>query len=206
MTAPTTARDRLRDAQAKAGDLRSKVAQLWAGAERGEQIDPAEVTVAEQESDVSDRMLPALTRLAQAEQVAETAAVWAEVETAALAEYQVMSADLLDRLDTARASMTDLASSAEKLHHHLATFTSDPRRPPKLGPDGTPQQLLGGWERSTVHGQQMYAPGAVDVVLTIAAEEVDRLTNGRGDSLVVAQLHHVRASTRFPSDPRKATP
>jgi len=202
-TPTTTARDRLRDAQAKAGALRARVAELWSEADAGKDVDPAEVTGAEQESDVSDRMLPALTRLAQAEQVAETAAVWAEVETAALAEYQVMSADLLDGLDTARASMTELANQAEALHAHLAAFVADPRRPPKLGPDGTAQQLLGSWERSTVNGQRMYAPGAVDAVLTVAAEQVEQLTGGRGDSAVVEQLRRIRSATTFPTDNRK---
>jgi len=205
MTAPTTARDRLQAAQQKAGDLRGRVAQLWADAEAGKEIDPAAVTAAEAELNVADRMTPSLQRLAQAEQVAETEAVWAEVETAALAAYQRLAADFLDRLDAARAAMTTAATAAEKLHHHLAAFVADQRRPAKRGPDGTVQSLLGSWERSNIGGQQMYAPTGVDVVLTVAAEEVDRLTNGRGDSLVVAQLHHVRASTKFPSDPRKAT-
>jgi len=201
-TPTTTARDKLRDAQAKAGDLRGRVAALWAGAERGEEIDPAAVTAAEQESDVSDRMLPALTRLAQAEVAAEQSARWEEVETATLAKYQVMSADLLDRLDAARASMTDLASSAEKLHHHLDGFVADQRRPPTVI-DGTPQAVLSGWQRSTVNGVTMRAPGAVDAVLTIASEQVEQLTGGRGDSPVVQQLRRIRASTRFPADNRK---
>lgn len=205
-TPTTTARDKLRDAQAKAGALRSRVAELWADAERGEEIDPTAVTAAEQELSVADRLTPTLTRLAQAEQVAETEATWAEVETATLAKYQAMSADLLDQLDAARAAVTELATSAEALHAHLQAFTSDQRRAPKLGPDGTVQGLLGSWERSNIHGVQMLAPSAVDAVLTIAAEEVDRLTNGRGDGLVVAQLHHVRVSTKFPADNRKATP
>jgi hypothetical protein len=205
MTTPTStpARDRLAANHRKAGDLRGRVAQLWSDAEAGKDVDPAEVTAAEQELSVADRLTAVLQRAALAEQVAEQQAAWEEVETATLAEHKRLSAQFLDQLDAARAAMTAVASSAEKLHHHLAAFTGDPRRPPKLGPDGTPQQLLGGWERSTVHGQQMYAPGAVDVVLTVAAEEVDRLTNGRGDSLVVAQLHHVRASTKFPTDNRK---
>jgi len=202
-TPTTTARDRLRDAQSKAGALRARVAELWAGAERGEQIDPAEVTAAEQESDVSDRMLPALTRLAQAEQVAETEAVWAEVETAALAEHRELAANFHDALDAARAAMTAAATSAEALHHHLQAFTSDQRRPPKLGADGTPQQLLGGWERSNVGGVQMLAPTAVDTVLSVASEQVEHLTGGRGDSPVVQQLGRIRAATTFPADNRK---
>jgi len=80
-TPTTTARDRLRDAQAKAGALRARVAELWSEAESGGEVDPAAVTVAEQELSVADRLTPTLTRLAQAEQVAETEAVWAEVAT-----------------------------------------------------------------------------------------------------------------------------
>ncbi len=201
----TTARDRLAANHQKAGDLRSKVAQLWAGAERGEEIDPAAVTAAEQESDVSDRMLPALTRLAQAEVAAEQQAAWERVETDTLAEHRELSANFYDALDAARAAMTAAATSAEALHAHLDGYVRDQRRPPTVI-DGTPQAVLSGWQRSNIGGQQMYAPTGVDTVLTVAAEEVDRLTHGRGDSLVVAQLHHVRASTHFPSDPRKATP
>lgn len=205
MTAPTTARDKLRDAQAKAGDLRGRVAQLWAGAERGEEVDPAAVTAAEQELSVADRLTPTLTRLAQAEQVAETEAVWAEVETAALAEHRELAANFHDALDAARAAMTAAATSAEALHHHLQAFTSDQRRPPKLGADGTPQQLLGGWERSNVGGVQMLAPTAVDTVLTVAAEEVEHLTGGRANTPLAEQLRRIRASTKFPTDTRKAT-
>jgi len=204
MTAPTTtARDKLRDAQAKAGALRSRVAELWAGAERGEEIDPAEVTAAEQESDVSDRMLPALTRLAQAEVAAEQQAAWEQVETDTLAEHRELAASFHDALDAARAAMTAAATSAEALHHHLQAFTSDQRRPPKMGADGTVQGLLGGWERSNIHGVQLLAPSAVDAVLTIAAEEVEHLTGGRGDSAVVEQLRRIRAATTFPTDNRK---
>jgi len=205
MSTPTTtpARDRLAANHQKAGDLRGRIAELWATAESGGEADPAAITAAEAEVAVADRLTAVLQRAAQAEVVAEQQAAWEQVEADTLAEHKRLSAQFLDQLDDARAAMTTAATAAEKLHHHLAAFTGDPRRPPKLGPDGTPQQLLGGWERSTVHGQQMYAPGAVDVVLTVAAEEVDRLTNGRGDSLVVAQLHHVRASTKFPTDNRK---
>jgi len=204
MSSPTTtARDRLRDAQAKAGALRARVAELWSAAESGGEVDPAAVTVAEQELSVADRLTPTLTRLAQAEQVAETEAVWAEVETAALAEYQVMSADLLDRLDAARDAVTELATSAEALHAHLDGFTGDPRRPPKLGADGTVQGLLGGWERSTVSGVTMRAPSAVDAVLAVAAEEVEQITGGRGNTPVVEQLRRIRANTTFPTDNRK---
>jgi len=205
-TPTTAARDKLRDAQQRAGDLRSKVAELWSTAESGGEVDAVAVTTAEAELSVADRMTPSLQRLAQAEVVAEQQAAWEEVETATLAEHKRLSAQFLDQLDAARVAVTAVATSAEALHHHLAGFTGDPRRPPKRGADGTVQGLLGSWERSNIGGQQMYAPSGVDTVLTVAAEEVDRLTNGRGDSLVVAQLHHVRASTHFPSDPRKATP
>jgi len=203
MTTTTPARDRLAANHQKAGDLRGRIAELWATAERGEEVDPAAITTAEAEVAVADRLTAVLQRAALAEQVAEQQAAWEEVETATLAEHKRLSAQFLDQLDAARDAVTELATSAAALHAHLAAFTGDQRRPPKLGPDGTVQSLLGGWERSTIGGQQMHAPTGVDVVLTVAAEEVDRLTNGRGDSLVVAQLHHVRASTRFPTDPRK---
>lgn len=206
MTAPTTARDRLQANQQNAGDLRGRIAELWAAAEAGGEADPAAITAAEAEVAVADRLTAVLQRAAQAEVVAEQQAAWEQVESDILAEYQVMSADFHDALDAARAAVTELANQAEALHNRLAAFTADPRRPPKLGADGTVQQLLGSWERSNIHGVQMLAPTGVDVVLSVAAEEVDRLTNGRGDSLVVAQLHHVRASTKFPADNRKATP
>ncbi len=207
MTTPTStpARDRLAANHQKAGDLRGRIAQLWATAERGEEVNAAEVTTVEAELSVADRLTPTLTRLAQAEQVAETEAAWAEVETATLAEHKRLAADFLDGLDTARASMTELANQAEALHAHLAAFTSDQRRPPKRGPDGTVQALLGGWERSTVSGVTMRAPGAVDTVLSIASEQVEQLTGGRGDSPVVQQLRRIRAATVFPAGNRKAT-
>jgi len=202
-TPTTTARDKLRDAQQRAGDLRGRVAQLWSDAEAGKDVDPAEVTGAEQESDVSDRMLPALTRLAQAEVAAEQQAAWERVETDTLAEHRELAASFHDQLDGARAAATAVATSAEALHRHLDGFVADPRRPPKLGADGTVQQLLGSWERSNIHGVQMLAPSAVDVVLTVAAEQVEQLTGGRGDTPVVAQLRRIRASIRFPADNRK---
>jgi len=205
-TPTTAARDKLRDAQQRAGDLRARIAEFWAVAESGGEVDAVAVTTAEAELNVADRMTPSLQRLAQAEVAAEQQAAWAEVEADTLARYKRLSAQFLDGLDTARASMTELANQAEALHAHLDGFTGDPRRPPKRGPDGTVQGLLGSWERSTISGVTMHAPTGVDVVLSVAAEEVDRLTNGRGDSLVVAQLHHVRASTKFPADNRKATP
>jgi len=203
MTAPTTtARDKLRDAQAKAGALRARVAELWAGAERGEEVDAALITAAEAEVAVIDRMTAVLQRAAQAEVVAEQNATWQGIETDALAEHRELAANFHDALDTARAAMTAVATSAEALHAHLDGYVRDQRRPPTVI-DGTPQAVLSGWQRSNIHGVQMYAPTGVDTVLTVAAEEVDRLTNGRGDSLVVAQLHHVRASIRFPTDNRK---
>jgi len=201
----TTARDRLRDAQQKAVDLRGRVAQLWSDAEAGKEIDPAAVTTAEAELSVADRMTPSLQRLAQAEVVAEQQAAWEEVETATLAEHRELAANFHDALADARTAVTAVATSAEALHAHLDGYVRDQRRPPKLGADGTPQQLLGGWERSNIGGVQMLAPTAVDTVLTVAAEEVDRLTNGRGDSPVVQQLGRIRAATVFPADTRKAT-
>ncbi len=202
-TPTTTARDKLRDAQAKAGALRTRVSELWAGAERGEEIDPAAVTAAEAEVTVIDRMTAVLQRAAQAEVVAEQNATWQGIETDALAEHRELAANFHDALDTARAAMTAVASSAEALHAHLAAFTGDPRRPPKLGADGTPQQLLGGWERATVSGVTMRAPTGVDTVLSVASEQVEQLTGGRGDSAVVEQLRRLRAATTFPTDNRK---
>jgi len=201
-TPTTTARDKLRDAQQRAGDLRSKVAQLWSDAEAGKEIDPAAVTTAEAELSVADRMTPSLQRLAQAEQVAETEAKWSTVEADALAQYKTLAADLLDQLDAARDAVTAVATAAEKLHHHLAAFTGDPRRPPKMV-DGTVQQLLGSWERSTIGGVTMRAPSAVDAVLVVAAEAVEHLTGGRGDTPVVEQLRRIRSATKFPTDNRK---
>jgi len=204
MSTPTTiARDRLRDAQQKAGDLRSRIAELWADAESGGEADPAAITTAEAEVAVADRLTAVLQRAALAEQVAEQQAAWEQVESDILAEYQVMSADLLDGLDTARASMTELANQAEALHAHLAAFVADPRRPPKLGPDGTVQQLLGSWERSTISGVTMRAPSGVDAVLAVAAEEVERLTGGRANTPLAEQLRRIRAATTFPTDNRK---
>ncbi len=202
-TSTTTARDKLRDDQQRAGDLRSKVAQLWATAESGGEVDAVAVTTAEAELNVADRMTPSLQRLAQAEQVAETEAKWATVEADALAQYKTLAASFLDRLDAARAAMTTAATAAEALHAHLAAFTGDPRRPPKRGADGTVQGLLGSWERSTISGVQMLAPTAVDAVLSIAAEAVEHLTGGRANTPLAEQLRRIRAATHFPTDPRK---
>lgn len=202
-TPTTAARDRLRDAQAKAGALRSRVAEFWATAESGGEVDAVAVTTAEAELNVADRMTPSLQRLAQAEVAAEQSARWEEVETATLAEHKRLSAQFLDQLDAARASMTELANQAEALHHHLDGFVADPRRPPKRGPDGTVQSLLGSWERSTIGGVTMRAPTGVDTVLVVAAEAVEHLTGGRANTPLAEQLRRIRAATTFPTDNRK---
>jgi len=205
MTAPTTARDRLRDAQAKGGDLRGRVAELWAGAERGEEVDPAAVTAAEQELSVADRMTPSLQRLAQAEQVAEQHANWEIVETNALTEYQRLADDFEAAYDAANSAMTELADQAVGIHHHVDQFVRDPRRPPKLGPDGTPQIIFATGERSTISGKQMFGPLPTDVLAAATADTLDHLaelTGNRTPGPLRQQLDRIRASTNLP---RKAT-
>jgi len=202
-TTTTPARDRLAANHQKAGDLRGRIADLWATAESGGEVDPAAITAAEAEVAVADRLTAVLQRAAQAEVVAEQNATWQGIETDALAKHRELAANFHDALDAARAAVAALASSAEALHAHLAAFTGDPRRPPKLGADGTPQQLLGGWERATVSGVTMRAPTGVDTVLSVASEQVEHLTGGRGDSPVVQQLGRIRAATTFPADNRK---
>jgi len=200
-TPTTTARDRLRDAQQRAGDLRARVAELWAGAERGEQIDPAAVTAAEAELNVADRMTPSLQRLAQAEQVAETEAVWAEVEADTLARYKTLAANHQAAYAAATAALAELADQAVGIHHHVDQFVRDPRRPPKLGVDGTPQTIYATGERATVAGVQMRGPLPTDVLATATATALDHLadvTGPRTPGPLRQQLDRIRSSTQLP--------
>ena len=199
-TSTTTARDKLRDAQQRAGDLRSKVAQLWATAESGGEVDAVAVTTAEAELSVADRLTPTLTRLAQAEVVAEQNATWQGIETDALAEHRELSANFHDALDAARAAVAALVEQAVQMDQHAERFRLDQRRPPTLGPDGiTPQERV---DRSrTTTGGTIRGVSAGDVVASLAADGLDQL--GGRDTPMRAQLRQLRTNTTLPADNRK---
>jgi len=88
---------------------------------------------------VADRLTAVLQRAALAEQVAEQHALWEEVETATLARYKTLAANHQAAYAAATAALAELADQAVGIHHHVDQFVRDPRRPPKLGVDGTPQ-------------------------------------------------------------------
>ncbi len=201
MTAPTTtARDKLRDAQAKAGALRSKVAQLWATAEAGGEVDPSAIVTAESEVVIVEKLTPALTRLAQAETRAEQNATWQGIETDALAKHRELAANFHDALDAARAAVAALVEQAVQMDQHAERFRLDQRRPPTLGPDGiTPQERV---DRSrTTTGGTIRGVGAGDVVASLAADGLDQL--GGRDTPMRAQLRQLRTNTTLPADNRK---
>jgi len=207
MTTPTStpARDRLAANHQKAGDLRGRIAELWATAERGEEVDPAAITTAEAEVAVADRLTAVLQRAALAEQVAETEAKWATVEADALAQYKTLAANHQAAYAAATAALAELADQAVGIHHHVDQFVRDPRRPPKLGVDGTPQTIYATGERATVAGVQMRGPLPTDVVAAATADTLDHLaerTGQRTPGPLRQQLDRIRASTQLP---RKAT-
>jgi len=205
MTTTTPARDRLAANHQKAGDLRGRIAELWATAEAGGEADPAAITAAEAEVAVADRLTAVLQRAALAEQVAEQHAVWAEVEADTLAEYQRLADDFHVAYAAANSAMTELADQAVGLHHHVDQFVRDQRRPPKLGVDGTPQTIYATGERATVAGVQMRGPLPTDVLAAATATALDHLaevTGPRTPGPLRQQLDRIRASTQLP---RKTT-
>lgn len=166
----TSARDKLAAAQAHAAELRATVAQLWAAAEAGQEVDAAQIVQAEAEAAVSDKMSPALQRLAQAEQQAESEAAWQVIEQGGFAQHQQLAAGFHDKLNAARLAMAEVVDSAVELDAHLQAFKLDQRRPPVLV-DGFPQEHT---DRSMVGGQRLQCPGPGDVVLALAADGLDR--------------------------------
>ncbi len=206
MTTPTStpARDRLAANHQKAGDLRGRIAELWATAESGGEADPAAITAAEAEVTVTDRLTAVLQRAAQAEVVAEQHANWEIVETATLAEYQRLAGDFQAAYAAATAALAELADQAVGLHHHVDQFVRDQRRPPKMIGD-TQQTIFATGERATVAGVQMRGPLPTDVLAAATATALDHLadvTGPRTPGPLRQQLDRIRASTQLP---RKAT-
>ncbi len=199
-TTTTPARDRLAANHQKAGDLRSRIAELWADAESGGEADPTAITAAEAEVAVADRMTAVLQRAALAEQVAETEAVWAEVEADTLARYKTLAADFHSAYDTATAALAELADQAVTINRHVDQFVGDGRRPPKMI-GGTPQTIYATGERATVAGVQMRGPLPTDVLAAATADTLDHLaevTGQRTPGPLRQQLDRIRASTQLP--------
>jgi len=197
----TNARDKLQAAQQRMGELQIKLAALWAAGDAGEDVDLDDITRTQTALTVAERLNPSLQRLAQAEQQAEHEAAWQTIEAETLDEHRKLAAEFHQRLDTARAALSEVVDAALAVDRQYEGFRRDARRPPVYSADGT-QQLH---ERHDVAvGQQLHTAPAGDLLLALASDGLDRAAaNGlRAWGQYKQQFDIVRSNMVLPTDPR----